>query len=65
MWRLGKQDFPKCISRLVKMELAVNWQVVEAGGVLSGDRKYAGCMSTGAKAFRGGGLTLDEPPPGT
>ena len=55
MQRFSKQYFPNRMPRLLRMEVAVNWQVVKASGGLSGDGRYTGCMSTVAKACRRGG----------
>ena len=55
--QLGKKYIPNRIAQLVTLEMSVNWQVVEAGGGLSGDSKYSGCVSTDVEACKGGVLT--------
>ena len=55
--QLGKQYIPNRIAQLVTMKMSVKWQVVEAGGGLSGDTKYSGRVSTDVEACKGGVLT--------
>ena len=40
------------------MDVTLNWKVEEAGGALSGNGKYSGCVSTDAKAYRGSGSSI-------